>query len=119
MHRVPYPFADRLDELFRDSAAGDLVFEYVSLARCRLNLEFDVAELTPTARLFLEDLFSGSRHRDRLAVCDLRFTDVRLDAEFAFHTVDDDLQMKLAHPGNDRLPGFVVGVDLERRVFLS
>ena len=32
--------------------------------------------------------------------------------------VDDDVEVKLAHAGDDRLPGFFVGPRLERGVFL-
>ena len=57
--------------------------------------------------------------RDGFAIGDLRFTDVRLDAEFALHAIDDDLKVKFAHSGDDRLARFVVGDDLKRRIFLS
>src|SRR5690606_20881384 len=45
-------FGNRLDELTRDRAARDLVFEYEAFARSRFDLEFDVAELAAAARLF-------------------------------------------------------------------
>src|SRR5207237_1109168 len=56
---------------------------------------------------------------DRLAIGDLRLADVRVDGKLAQHAVDDDLEVQLAHAGDDRLGGLLVGVDLERRVFLG
>src|SRR5690606_8278685 len=106
-------------ELTRDRTARDLVFEHEAFARSRLDLELDVAELSAAARLLLEDLFALSRDGDRFAVRNLRLTDIRLDAELPLHAVDDDLEVKLAHSGDDRLSGFVVGRNLERGVFLS
>ena len=113
------PSHRRLDELTRNRTAGDLVFEDKAFARCRFDLEFDVAKLTAAARLFLEYLFARCTDRDRFAVCNLRFTDVRFDAELALHAIDDDLKVKLAHSGDDRLARFVIGRNLERRIFLS
>src|SRR5690606_38223049 len=75
-HRVLNTFGNRLDELTRNGAAGDLVFEYETFARSRFDLHLDVAELAAAARLFLEDLLARCRHRDSFAIRDLRFTDV-------------------------------------------
>ena len=54
-----------------------------------------------------------------LAVGDLRLTDVAINLELATQTVDDDLEVQLAHAGDDGLTGLVVGVDLEGRVLLG
>ena len=54
-----------------------------------------------------------------LAVGDLRLADVAVDLELAAQAVDDDLQVQLAHAGDDGLAGLVVGVDLEGRVLLG
>ncbi len=56
---------------------------------------------------------------DGLTVGNLRLADVGLDAELALHAVDDDVQVQLAHPGNDGLRGLLVGLHPERRVFLG
>lgn len=56
---------------------------------------------------------------DRLAVRDLRLADVRLDAEFALHAVDEHFEVKLAHTTDDGLAGLLVGVHLEGRVLLG
>ena len=52
------------------------------------------------------------------AVSDLRLADVGVDLELAPHAIDDDFQVQLAHAGDDRLAGLLVGVHAERRVFL-
>jgi len=97
----------------------DGVDEFVSLARLvRLQLEPDVAVLAAAAGLLDELAFHFHRLLDGFAVGDLRLADVGLDTELALHAVDDDFQVQLAHPGDDGLPGFLVGVDAERRIFL-
>ena len=59
------------------------------------------------------------RAADRLAVDDLRAAHVRLDAVLALHAVDEDLEVQLAHAGDHRLAGLLVGLDLEGRVLLG
>ena len=72
-----------------------------------------MAKLTTTARLLLVNLFARCSLRNRFAIGDLRLTDICLDAEFALHAIDDDLEVKLAHSGDDRLAGFMIGRNLE------
>ena len=54
--------------------------------------------------------------RQRFLVGDLRLADARLDAELALQAVDDDLEVQLAHAGDDDLAGLLVGLDAEGRV---
>ena len=56
---------------------------------------------------------------DRLAIGNLRRADIRLDLELATHAVDDDVEVKFAHAGDDRLAGLFVGLDAEGRVLGS
>ena len=77
-----------------------------------------MAVLAAAAGLAHELAFLLDLGADRLAVGDLRLADVRLDLELALHAVDDDLEVQLAHAGDDRLAGLLVGADAERRVFL-
>src|SRR5258708_2538868 len=93
LHRVLDSLLDRLDEFPRNRAAGDLVLENKTFTRSRLDLELDVAELAAAAGLLFEDFFAGRRLRDCLAIGDLGFADIRLNAKLAFHAVDDDLKM--------------------------
>ena len=56
---------------------------------------------------------------DRLAVGDLRLADGGVDVELALHAVDEDLEVELAHAGDDGLAGLLVGADAERRVLVG
>src|SRR3954451_1659534 len=112
----------RRDVLPRDPAAGHLGLELVAAAVAAGGLEFEeppavvagAAGLLLVGVLDLLDLAGN-----RLAVGDLRPADVRLDLELAAHPVDQHLQVQFAHSGDDRLPGLLVGPDLEGRVLLG
>ena len=54
-----------------------------------------------------------------LTVGDLGLAHVAVNVELATQTVDDDLEVQLAHAGDDGLTGLLVGVDLEGRVLLG
>ena len=54
---------------------------------------------------------------DRLTIGDLRRTDIGLDLEFPLQTVDQNVEVKLAHSLHDRLTGLDVRLDAEGRVF--
>ena len=54
-----------------------------------------------------------------LAVGNLGLTNVSVNLELAEQTVDDDLEVQLAHAGDDGLAGLVVGGHLEGRVLLG
>ena len=56
---------------------------------------------------------------DGLAVGDLRLALVALDLEFTTHTVDDDVELELAHAGDQGLAGLFVGRDLEGRILFG
>ena len=118
LHRVANSLFDRLDVFLRNRAASDLVLEYKTFARSRLDLDFDVSELTTTTSLLLVNFFTRRRFRDRFAIRDLRFADIRLDAKLTLHAIDDDLEVKLTHTGDDRLAGFLIGRNVERGIFL-
>ena len=56
---------------------------------------------------------------DGFLIRHLRAADVGLDVELAQHPVDDDLQVQLAHPGDQRLAGLLVEAHLEGRILLG
>src|SRR5207253_7783482 len=116
LHRVMNALFRWLDELARNCSALDLVFENETFAGSRLDLEFDVRVLAASAGLFLKDFLAGSWLRNRFAISDLRFADIRLDAEFSLHAIDDDFQVQLAHAGDNCLSGFMIGRNIERRI---
>src|SRR5690606_18188628 len=105
-HRVGDALLDRADEFLGDHAADDRGLEDEAFARLRRGeLDPAVTEHPATAGL-LDVLALGlDGLGDRLAVSDLRSTDVDLDLELTLEPVDDDLEMKLTHAGDDRLAG--------------
>jgi len=78
-----------------------------------------VAVLPAATALAHELAFDLAGVADRLPIGDLGFADIGFDAEFAAHPVDNDIQVQLAHPGDDGLPGLLIGLDPERRIFLG
>ena len=104
-------------------AAGDFVDELVGLAVLgveRLEVHQDLCELAGTTGLLLVRVFLvHDGLADRLAVCNLRVTDVALHLEFTTHTVDDDVELQLAHAGDQGLAGLFVGLHLEGRILVG
>src|SRR5213075_2132915 len=98
-----------------DRAADDVVLEHEARTRlARLEVNNDVAVLAAAARLADElalDVLDAFAHR--LAIGDLRAAHVGVDLELAPHALDDDLEMQLPHPADDRLRRLGVGVHAE------
>src|SRR6266568_1728963 len=115
---------DGWDELPRDASTGDRVDELVRrsvrahLERLKLDLHLRVLARA-TGLLLVDVVLTLDDPADRLAVGHLRLADVRLDLELAAHAIDEDLQVELAHPLDDRLAGLLVVLDLERRVLFG
>ena len=57
--------------------------------------------LTASAGLSDESSFTVGSFRDGLTEGYLWSTNVTFDLEFSLHTVDDDVQVKFAHTGDD------------------
>ena len=102
-------------------AAHDLVLELVAGAGGQgLHVDDAVAVLAVAAGLAHElALDAADGLAGGLAVGDLGLAHVRLDLELAQQAVDDDLEVQLAHAGDDGLAGLGVGVHLEGRVLLG
>ena len=115
------PWLTAGDVLARDAPAADLVDELVAPAgACRLEAELDDGELTGATRLLdVAVLDRLDRLGDGLAVGHLRLADGGLDVELAHHPVDEHLEVQLAHAGDDRLAGLLVGAHAERRVLVG
>ena len=108
------PWSIGLDVFARDGAADDLVDELVAGALlARLELDDGVAVLALAARLADEPAVALGRAADRLAIRDLRLADVGRDVELAHHAVDEDVEVQLAHAGDEGLGRLRVGVDAE------
>src|SRR6185503_2570835 len=118
-HGLPDALLDRWDELLRDDAADDVVIEdEARAARTGLDLDLYVTVLAVTAGLANIAAFRFRLFVDGFAVCDLGLPDVGLYFEFPLEAVDDDLEVKLAHSSDDRLPGLFVRERAKRRIFV-
>src|SRR5215472_6879655 len=112
--RCLQPLLDTRHILFRHGPADHSVFEDEARARRQwLETEPDASELTGPAGLLLVRIIDLSRTSDRLSVGDLRRSDIRVDFELAFHPVDDDLEVQLAHSLDHGLAAFVINRDTE------
>src|SRR5206468_5881266 len=117
LERLLDSMVDRLDVLARDHAADDLVDELVAGALLgRLDPDDRVAVLALPTGLPDVPAATVGRAADRLAIGDLGLADVRRDLELANHPVDEDVEVQLPHPGDQRLGRLRIGVDTERRV---
>ena len=56
---------------------------------------------------------------DRLLERDLRPADVRFDAELSLHPIHQDIEMQLSHTRDDGLPGLLVVLHPEARIFFG
>src|SRR5205809_4178426 len=121
LERLLHPLLHRPDVLPRDRAPDDLVLEDEAGARRpRLEVDDHVAVLAAAPGLPDEpalDVFDALA--DGLAVGDLGPADVGLHLELALHPVHDDLEVQLAHPGDDRLVRLRVGVHAEGGVLFG
>ena len=102
----------------RNRPAAGLVLEDVSRAGlARKEVDLDVAVLAAAAGLLGVLHLAIGGPRQRFLVGHLRTADGGLDAELALEAVDDDLEVQLAHAGDDDFAGLLIGLDPERRVF--
>ena len=109
------------DIFLRNSTADNSRFKLVSfLTVCihRLEFNFTVTVLSTTTRLFCIFAVNVNRFCDSLFVSNLRSTYIGFYFELTKKTVNDDLQMKLTHTGDDRLACFLICMSTECWVFL-
>ena len=112
---------DGRDVLLGDVPAADLVDELEPATGAEgLEVDLDLRVLALAAGLLgvgvdvLADLVA-----DRLAVGDLRTSDVGADLELADEPRDHDVERELAHTGDQGLARLVVVTDAERRVLFG
>ena len=116
-HRLADALSIGLMNSFGNRSAGGVVIELVALARLtRDQADLRVAVLAAAAGLLDVAALALGRTRERFLVGDLRLADARLDVELALQPVDDDLEVQLAHAGDDHLAGLLVGLDAEGRI---
>ena len=120
VERLADAHVDRLDVLAGDRGAHDLVHELVATTlRQGLDLDDGVAVLALAAGLADEAPVALGGPADRLAVGDLRLADVRRHLELAHHAVHEDVEVQLAHAGDQRLARLLVRLDAEGGVLLG
>src|SRR5512140_415306 len=85
----------------------------------RLQGQAHVAVLALAASLLDVFMLRLGSTTNGLAIGHLRLAYVRLHAEFPLHALHHDLQMELAHAGNDGFAGFRVRGYLESGVFVA
>ena len=122
LHRILDTGVNCRNILLRDGTADRGVDKLVSLLRVGIHRAEDnlaVTVLTGTTGLLLVFAVDVDFLGDGLLVGNLRRTYIGLDLELAEKTVYDDLQMELAHAGDQRLSGLLVGRHAERGILLS
>lgn len=108
---------DRLDVFLRNIAADNLVLDHnAGTALTRNQVDDTMAVLAAAAGLADELHIRIGSAAQRLTVRNLRSAGIRLDLEFADQAVENDLEVQLAHAGDDGLTGLLIGTDLEGRV---
>src|SRR5205807_10192008 len=119
LQRLANALVHRLDEFLRDRSTGDVIDELVAFTRLvRFEDDLGVTVLALAAGLANVLAFRLGALANSLAIRHLRLTDIGLNLVFAHHAINDDLQMQLAHAGDDGLPAVNVSVDLESGIFL-
>ena len=120
-HSLFDTFANCRDVFLRNSTTNNCRFELVqffSVGIHRLEFNFTVTILSTTTGLFCILAVYFNSLGDCLFISNLRSTYVSLYLEFTKETVNDDLQMKLTHSGDNCLSSFLVCMCTECRVFL-
>ena len=110
------------DIFLRDRAADRRVLELVEILAVRIHRcedDLAVSVLAVTAGLLCILVLLIDFLGECLLVGNLRSTDISLNVELTHQSVDDNLQMKLAHAGDDRLARLRIRVLLECRVLFS
>ena len=109
---------DCRDVFLRDCTADNLVGELIALAGfVRGYTDLNVTVLTGTTGLLLVLVVHISVALDGFLIGYLRSADVCFNLELTQQTVYDDIQVQLAHAGDDGLTGFLVCPGTEGRVF--
>src|SRR5205085_906741 len=101
-HRLLDPLIDGGPKALRDGAADDLVLELVArVALERLQHDVAVAELAAPAGLLLVAPVRARLAANRLEVRHAGLAELNLDAEAPLEPIDRDLDVHLAHPGEE------------------
>ncbi len=123
MFLVEFPFAGVV-------AAGNFLRQFIQIIRGqfglvvvlrawqRMQFNHRVSILTFTAGLLDVFAFGFSLLANGFAICDLRTAHIGLHVVLAQHAVHNNLQVQLAHAGDQCLAGIRFGGNTESRIFL-
>ena len=120
-HRAKALF-HRWDVFAGHATADDRILKLEALGRVfgqRLQVADDVGILARTTGLLLVLVVIGRATGRGLTVAHLRRTHLDLDLVFPLDALDVDVEMQLAHAGDQRFAGFVVGGHAEGRILTS
>ena len=112
----PHAFFDRGDIFPGDSAAFNGIDKNQALVVVGFDLEKDMAELTPAARLAHIAAFGLRSSGDGFAIGDLRRARVDFDLKLAHESIQNHLKMQFSHAGQNGLAGLGVGLNHQGRV---
>ena len=112
----PHTFFDRGDIFSGNGAAFNGVGKDQALIVIGLNLEEDMTELTPPARLADIAAFSLRSSGNGFAIGDLRGTRVDLDLKLTHESVQNHFEVQFPHAGQNGLAGLGVGLNNQGRV---
>src|SRR5690606_38000002 len=98
-------------------AADRLVDELEARATLqRLEGDPHFGELARATRLLLVDVLLGDRLREGFTIGDLRLTHHAFDVDLRADAVERHFEVQLAHAAQNRLAGFAIGLEVQRRI---
>src|SRR5690606_35317579 len=74
--------------------------------------KYNIRKFTFTTSLFLINLFVLHIGKQSFLISNLGSTLVDLHLKFSFQSINDNLQVKFAHPSENNLTGLMVGIDM-------
>src|SRR5690606_14574607 len=116
------PLLDSRHILFRHNTTNNFVYKLKPLSAficSRLKTNPTVPILTTTARLPNKFALNLTLITNCFAVSYLRLTDIRINAKFSAHTINDDIEVQLTHTTNNCLPCFFISFNAKGRILLS
>src|ERR1051326_8328521 len=116
LERFAHALFDAGHIFFRDDTAHDFVFKLKRLLAARwqgVNLQPDVAELAMPAALALMATLGARVLANRFTIGDALIVLFDLDAKFALHALDGDVDVRFSHAGDERFSRLLVAGDMD------
>src|SRR5436190_16545936 len=120
-HRLSKAFLNSRNEFAGDRSAYNIVYKLKTFFAILTwsDLKHNIGKLTATTRLLLVYFFMINSRGELFFVSHLRRTLIDLHFEFALHALDNNFEVKLAHPTKDYLTGFMVSIDAQCWIFFN